>query len=71
MMAATATKEPQTYLTVEDAAKYLGKVSKGWLYLMAEKREIPFVRLAGRRNIRFRRADLDAWMESHLETKAG
>lgn len=70
MSAATKNgREAPTYMTVEQAAGYLGGFSAGWLYAMVEKREIPFIRIAGRRNIRFRKADLDAWMESHLQSK--
>jgi excisionase family DNA binding protein len=72
MMAAAAleAQEPKTYLTVREAALYL-RVSEGWLYRQAESRSIPCVRIAGRRNIRFRRADLDRWMEGHLEKRKG
>lgn len=71
MVAATReTQEPNAYLTVREAAQYL-RVSEGWVYRQAEARTIPCVRIAGRRNIRFRRADLDRWMEGHLEKRRG
>lgn len=70
MSSSTKKTDAPTYMRVPDAAEYLGGVSEGWLYQMVEKREIPFIRLAGRRNIRFRKVDLDAWMESHVQKGA-
>ncbi|MCF6155697.1 MAG: DNA-binding protein [Candidatus Brocadia sp.] len=51
-------------LTPQEAGDYLGiKLSK--VYQMCMKREIPFVKI-GRLN-RFRRQDLDKWIESHIQ----
>ena len=48
-------------LTVEEAAVFLG-TTKGQLYNLINRREIPYVPW-GRRGKRFRRIDLIAWQE--------
>jgi len=45
-----------------EAAAYLG-LSKGTLYAMVSRRQIPHVRL-GPRLVRFSRAELDAWLDA-------
>ncbi len=49
-------------MSYDDAAKYL-RMQKGTLYCMVSRRRIPHVRL-GPRLVRFRRADLEAWLEA-------
>ena len=49
------------HLTVEEAAVFLG-TTKGQLYNLLNRREIPYVRW-GKRGKRFRRIDLIAWQE--------
>jgi excisionase family DNA binding protein len=48
-------------LTVEEAAVFLG-TTRGQLYNLLNRREIPYVRW-GKRGKRFRRIDLIAWQE--------
>lgn len=47
--------------TVPEVAKYL-KISKSKLYLMIQKREIPFIRI-GEKSVRIREADLLSWLD--------
>lgn len=74
MMAAAAreteAQDFHSYLTVKEAARYL-RVSEGWLYRQSEAKAIPCIKIAGRRNIRFRRVDLDRWMEGHIQKRKG
>ncbi len=50
------------YLTVNEASRYLGiKIST--LYAMVERKEIPHYRVG--RLIKFKKADLDAFMEEY------
>jgi excisionase family DNA binding protein len=53
---------PEQLLTVNQAAAFLGLHPKT-LYQWVQSRRIPFVQL-GSRNIRFRREDLIAFVES-------
>jgi|HubBroStandDraft_2_1064218.scaffolds.fasta_scaffold857386_2 predicted DNA-binding transcriptional regulator AlpA len=55
----------QTSLTPVQAAKYLG-VSEGVLRLWRSKGEGPRHFKAGEKLIRYRRIDLDSWIEAHL-----
>jgi len=48
-------------MKVSEAAKYL-QVSRALLYIMIQRKEIPFIRLSERRVI-IRRIDLDKWLE--------
>jgi excisionase family DNA binding protein len=50
-------------LTYDEAARYLG-VPKGTLYSLVSTQRIPHVRM-GRRLVRFRKADLEAWLAAH------
>ena len=50
------------YLTYAEASSLLG-VKRGTLYSWVSRRAIPFVRLSPRM-IRFRRTDLDEWLNS-------
>lgn len=47
--------------TVPEVAEYL-KISKSKLYLMIQRREIPFVRI-GEKSVRIRESDLIKWLE--------
>jgi excisionase family DNA binding protein len=47
------------YLSIKEASKYLG-MKESTLYSMVEEKEIPHFRIG--RRIRFKVADLDAWM---------
>ena len=55
---------PERYLTAQEAADYLG-YAIGTLYNKCNAGEIPHVRLG--RSLRFRHADLDAWVEAQNE----
>ena len=47
---------------VAELGKYLGGVSKDWIYLRTAGNEIPFVKVG--RMIKFRRSDIDRWLSS-------
>ncbi len=49
------------YLTYDAAAAYLG-LTKATLYRWVRQRRVPHHRVSGR-TVRFRKADLDAWMD--------
>jgi len=57
--------EQQNALTPREAAKYVG-VSEAVLRLWRSRGEGPLYFRAGEKLIRYRRADLDAWIESRL-----
>jgi excisionase family DNA binding protein len=63
----------QTYLTAGEAADYTG-LSKSYLAklrMCTNKRSgPPFVKI-GLRAVRYRRADLDVWIEANLVNAAG
>jgi predicted DNA-binding transcriptional regulator AlpA len=69
--AAPTTISPKSALTEAEAAHYIG-MSPGWLKKSRTRRfrEIidapPFVR-AGAKRVVYRRDDLDAWQERHIE----
>ena len=54
-------------LTIRDVAEYL-KVTGKTVYGLAQKRKIPGFKVGGQ--WRFRRADLDAWIEDQQKTPA-
>lgn len=56
-------------LTVNDVAK-LFAVNKDWIYDQAESGALPSIKL-GRRQLRFRRSDLEAWLEARQRDSAG
>lgn len=61
-------RESKALMTQREAAQYLGTsvgVLNVWRHL--GKQKIPFVRWG--RHIRYRKADLDAWIESNIENK--
>jgi excisionase family DNA binding protein len=57
--------EPQNTLTSRQAAKYVG-VSDAALRLWRSEGRGPRFFRAGEKLIRYRRADLDSWIESRL-----
>jgi len=61
-------RESKALMTQREAAQYLGTsvgVLNVWRHL--GKQKIPFVRWG--RHIRYRKSDLDAWIESNIENK--
>ena len=59
-----STTAPASLMTVEDVCAYL-RVGKTWVYAAADKGTLPSVR-AGKL-LRFRRADLEAWVERQVK----
>ncbi len=49
-------------INIDEAARFLG-TTKGQLYNLTARHEIPFVRW-GKRGVRFRRIDLIAWQDA-------
>lgn len=47
---------------VAELGKYLGGVSRDWIYQRTAGNEIPFVKVG--RMIKFRRADIDRWLST-------
>lgn len=58
-----ATNEDTNLMTVEDVAKLL-KVEKQLVYKLKRDRKIPFIKIGG--VIRFRRVDIDEWIEKSI-----
>ncbi len=52
-------------LSVEETAQYLG-IKKSTVYQMSMRRAIPVVKVG--RLVRFRKADLDAFIESNVKS---
>lgn len=52
-------------MDIEEAARFLG-TTKGQLYNLTSRREIPFIPW-GKRGVRFRRIDLIRWQEARRE----
>lgn len=61
----TGSLETEDWLTVSEAAAYL-RVSTQTIYDACSVGGLRHFRLAGRRNIRLRRSDLNAWMSRFL-----
>ena len=61
--------EQQTALTPKQAAKYLG-VSEAVLRLWRAESQGPRFFRAGQKLIRYRKVDLDLWIEQRLSTPA-
>jgi excisionase family DNA binding protein len=59
---AEQTDQPDSLLDVPGAAEYLG-FSVWTLYRWIGRGQLPHLRISDR--IRFRRADLDAWLDEH------
>jgi excisionase family DNA binding protein len=55
-------------MDIEEAALFLG-TTKGQLYNLTSRREIPFIPW-GRRGVRFRRIDLIGWQEARKRPAA-
>jgi excisionase family DNA binding protein len=55
--------EANSLMTIEEASRYL-QLSVKCLYRYSSERKIPVIKISGRA-IRFRREDLDAWIEKH------
>lgn len=49
-------------LTPEQTAKHL-KISLGYLYRLAQKKKIPYVKIGNRKAIRFRKSEVDKWFD--------
>ena len=49
---------------VAELAKYLGDVSKDWIYQRTANNEIPFVKIG--HLIKFRRSDIDRWLSAQV-----
>lgn len=60
-MQTTRSEVTAAYLTYAEASELIG-VKIGTLYAWVSRRMIPFVRLSPR-VVRFRRADIDAWLQ--------
>jgi len=56
-------------IDIEEAARFLG-TTKGELYNLTYRREIPFIPW-GKRGVRFRRIDLMRWQEARIRAAAG
>jgi len=48
---------------VAELRKYLGGVSKDWIYQRTSNNEIPFIKIG--HLIKFRRSDIDRWLSIH------
>jgi excisionase family DNA binding protein len=57
----------QTLLNVRQVAQYL-QLKESTIYSWAQDGKIPAIKIG--RTWRFRRADLDAWLERHLKNEA-
>lgn len=55
-------------MTVEEVAAYL-KLSTGTIYNKVSKDEIPFLKVGNPGSLRFRRSEIDDWLESHRHTR--
>ena len=58
-----ATNEDTNLMTVEDVAALL-KVEKQLVYKLKRDKKIPFIKIGG--VIRFRRVDVDQWIEQSI-----
>lgn len=58
-----ATNEDTNLMTVEDVAALL-KVEKQLVYKLKRDKKIPFIKIGG--VIRFRRVDVDQWIEASI-----
>ena len=52
-------------LTVSEVAKYL-RLSKSQVYLMVQKKKLPYIRLSERRIV-VRKKDLEQWIDNKFE----
>ncbi|WP_347273244.1 helix-turn-helix domain-containing protein [Candidatus Kuenenia sp.] len=56
-------KQDDQIMNVTELAKYLG-MGSGGIYRLVWLRKIPTIRVAGCRLIRFRKGEIDKWLES-------
>jgi excisionase family DNA binding protein len=66
--ATPAIDDPDRLLTVQDLAQQL-KVKPTWVYFQVESGVLPFVRL-GKRYVRFRQRDINAYLEAQRGAEA-
>lgn len=60
---------PEKLLTVPEAAEYLG-MAPNTIYVWSREGKLPSIKFSAA--VRFRRADLEAWLDAHrLDAKAG
>ena len=57
------------FMTYNEASEYLN-LKVGTLYCLVSRKQIPHLRLGGRL-VRFRRADLDAWLVANTHAVVG
>jgi len=53
-------KQTDSLMGVAELAKYLGGVSRDWIYQRTAGNEIPFVKVG--HLVKFRRCDIDRWL---------
>lgn len=58
------TEVPQRWLTVKQAARYIGK-SRSETYALVARREIPSYRAGGSQSIRIDITELDQWVRTN------
>lgn len=56
---------PAEYMNTKDVAAYTGLTADFWNRLRGAKGGPPYIRVSGR-CVRYRRADIDAWMADRL-----
>ena len=59
-----APKQTDGLIGVAELSKYLGGVSKDWIYQRTAKNEIPFVKIG--HLTKFRRSDIDRWLSAQV-----
>jgi excisionase family DNA binding protein len=59
---------PEPVLTLKDVAAYL-KVDDRTIYRLAQAKKMPAFKVGG--TWRFRKGDIDAWIEAQLQQKGG
>ena len=62
------TMEQNVLLNVKQVAQYL-QLKESTIYSWAQDKKIPAIKIG--RTWRFRRSDLDTWLESHLQGEDG
>lgn len=56
---------PKRYLNIDEVASYL-EISSTTIYSMVQERSIPFIKLGGKKLIRFDVKAIDKWMEKQI-----
>lgn len=59
-----APKQTDGLMGVAELAKYLGGVSKDWIYQRTANNEIPFIKIG--QLIKFRQSDIDRWLSAEV-----